>query len=53
MPSGRNIDQMAIKYTNIFRRKTLQKIAKICIFGLKIYHLATLMEINIWLLTNK
>jgi hypothetical protein len=36
IPNGRKIDQMAIKYTNIFH-------CKIGIFGLKIYHLANLI----------
>jgi hypothetical protein len=33
---------MAIKYTDIFRYKTLQKFTQNGIFGLKIYHLAAL-----------
>jgi hypothetical protein len=39
---GREIYQMAIKYTNIFRYKTLQNLPQKGFFGLKIYHLATL-----------
>jgi hypothetical protein len=35
--------QMAIKYTNIFHCKTLQKFTQIVNFGLKIYNLATLL----------
>jgi hypothetical protein len=44
MPNGYEIYQMAIKYTNIFHRKTLQNLPKlelIGIFGLKTNHLAT------------
>jgi hypothetical protein len=39
MPDGHKIDQMAIKYTNIFHRNT--KFTQIGIFGLKTNHLAT------------
>jgi hypothetical protein len=44
VPNGRNIDidQMAIRYTKISHHKTLQTLTQIGIFGLKIYHLATL-----------
>jgi hypothetical protein len=34
---------MANKFVNIFHCKTLQNLPKIDIFGLKIYHLATLL----------
>jgi hypothetical protein len=44
MANGRKIYQMDIKYTNIFHCKALQNLPKICIFGLKIYHLATLIS---------
>jgi hypothetical protein len=37
---------MAIKYTNIFNCKTLPKFTQIKIFGLKIYHLATLIDLT-------
>jgi hypothetical protein len=37
--NGSKRDQMAIKYTSIFRCKTLQNLPKV---GLKKYHLATL-----------
>jgi hypothetical protein len=33
---------MSLKYTNIFHLKALRNIPKFGIFGLKIYHLATL-----------
>jgi hypothetical protein len=37
---------MSIKYTNIFHCKTLKKLCtQIWIFGLKIYHLATPVQI--------
>jgi hypothetical protein len=42
-PNGRKIDQMAIKYTNIFHCKTLLKLPK---FGQKMCHLATLLPIQ-------
>jgi hypothetical protein len=35
---------MAIKYTKIFHCKILQNLPKLWTFGLKIYHLATLLE---------
>jgi hypothetical protein len=35
---------MAIKFTNIFHWKTLKKFTQNGIFGLKIYHLATLAD---------
>jgi hypothetical protein len=41
VPNGRKIDEMSIKYTNIFHCKTRQKFTQIAIFGLKIYHLAS------------
>jgi hypothetical protein len=52
LPNGRKIlkngstytVQTAIEYTNIFHSKALQKLIHIGIFGLKIYHLATLMH---------
>jgi hypothetical protein len=44
IPNGRNIVQMAIKYSNIFYFKALQNLTQIGIFGLKIYHLATLLS---------
>jgi hypothetical protein len=34
---------MIIKYSNIFHSKALQKFTQIWIFGLKKYHLATLV----------
>jgi hypothetical protein len=34
---------MAIKYTKIFRSKTLQNLPKLVIFGLKTNHLVTLL----------
>jgi hypothetical protein len=43
IPNGLSIDQIAIKYVNIFRFKTLQNLPKIGIFGLKICHLAALI----------
>jgi hypothetical protein len=43
MPNGPKIDQMVLKYTNIFHCKTLQNVPKIGIFGLKTWHLATLL----------
>jgi hypothetical protein len=44
IPSGRKIDQMDIKFTNIFHCKTIKNLPKIGIFGLKIWHLATLAK---------
>jgi hypothetical protein len=41
IPNGSKRDQMAVKYTNLFHSKPL-KITQNGIFGLKIYHLATL-----------
>jgi hypothetical protein len=35
---------MTIKYTNILHSKTLQNLPKFFMFGLKIYHLATLLK---------
>jgi hypothetical protein len=43
IPNGHNIFQTAIEYTNLFHSNALQKIAQIEIFGVKIYHLATLL----------
>jgi hypothetical protein len=42
IPNGLKIDQMTVKFTNIFHFKTLQNLPKFGLFGLKIYHLATL-----------
>jgi hypothetical protein len=42
-PNGSKIDQMAIKYANIFHCQALHNLPKIGIFGLKICHLATLV----------
>jgi hypothetical protein len=42
VPNGRNIFLLDIEYTKLFQSKDLQKISHIVIFGLKIYHLATL-----------
>jgi hypothetical protein len=44
IPYGRKIFQMATKHTNIFHFKTLQNLPKFGFFGLKIYHLATLLD---------
>jgi hypothetical protein len=46
IPDGWKIDQMVIKYNSIFHCKTIQKVTQIGIFGLKIYHLATLPEMS-------
>jgi hypothetical protein len=46
IPNGHKIDQMATKYTNIFHCQTLQNLPKIGIFGLKINHVATLVNSN-------
>jgi hypothetical protein len=35
---------MAIKYTNIVHYKTVENLPKLGFFGLKIYHLATLLS---------
>jgi hypothetical protein len=43
--NGHKIDQMVKKYINIFHCKTLQNLTQILIFGLKIYHLATLIQV--------
>jgi hypothetical protein len=43
-PIGRKIDQITIKYTNIFHCKTLQKFSQRGIFGLKFFHLAILQQ---------
>jgi hypothetical protein len=37
------MDQMSIKYTNIFHWQGPPKLTQIWIFGLKTYHLATLL----------
>jgi hypothetical protein len=42
IPNGSKIHQMAITYTNIFHLQDPTKFSQIGIFGLKIYHLATL-----------
>jgi hypothetical protein len=42
LPNGCNIFQKAIKCTNIFQSKSLPNLPKMGIFGLKMYHLATL-----------
>jgi hypothetical protein len=42
--NGRKIDQMSIKYTNIFHCKDPTKFTQIALFCLKIYHLATLLS---------
>jgi hypothetical protein len=44
-PNGLQIYQMVIKFTNIFHCKALQKFTQIGIFGLEIYHLATLIQL--------
>jgi hypothetical protein len=36
IPNGREIDQVAIKYTHIFQCKALQNLPKLGVFGLKI-----------------
>jgi hypothetical protein len=51
MPNVWKIDQMDMKYTNIFLCKTLQSLPKRMIFGLKISHLATL-DVSALLLLN-
>jgi hypothetical protein len=46
IPNGPRIYQIAVqcaKYNNIFHSNTLRKLTKIGIFGLQIYHLATLV----------
>jgi hypothetical protein len=43
IPNGRKMDQMAIKYLNIFHFRILQNLPKLGFQGLKIYHLATLV----------
>jgi hypothetical protein len=43
IPNGGKMDQNAIRYTNIFHCKKLQNLHILGIFGLKIYHLATLL----------
>jgi hypothetical protein len=42
--NGRKIDQRTIKYTNFYHLKNPVKFTQIGIFGLKIYHLATLIS---------
>jgi hypothetical protein len=42
-PFCRKIDKMGLKNTNIFHCKAFQNLPKIWIFGLKIYHLASLL----------
>jgi hypothetical protein len=44
MPNGCKIFQMGTKFIIIFYSKALQNILKQEFFGLKIYHLATLLE---------
>jgi hypothetical protein len=41
---------MTIKYTNSFHSKTLHNVHKLGFFGTKIYHLATLIQINLFIL---
>jgi hypothetical protein len=43
--NSHKINQMSIKYSNIFHCKT-QKITKICFFGMKIYHPAILARFS-------
>jgi hypothetical protein len=43
-PNGRRTDQIVIKHTNSFHLKTLQKFTQFGIFGMKIFHLATLAK---------
>jgi hypothetical protein len=43
IPIGRKIYRMAVKYINIIRLQDPPKFIQIGIFGLKIYHLATLV----------
>jgi hypothetical protein len=53
IPNDRKIYQIAIKYTNIFiprPSKICPNIIQIGIFGLKIYHLATLIVVSMLLL---
>jgi hypothetical protein len=40
MPDGHKLDQMAIKYTNIFNHNALQNLHNFGIFDLKTDHLA-------------
>jgi hypothetical protein len=47
MPECRKIEQIFIKYTNIFHCQTLQNLSKIDIFGRKVYHLATLEQSDV------
>jgi hypothetical protein len=53
IPIGRKIDRMTIKCTNIFYCKTLQNLPKVGNLGLKIYHLATLLQNNTFSFENK
>jgi hypothetical protein len=41
------IDQMTVKYTSIFYSKALQNLPKLGFFCLKIFHLATLVEMEV------
>jgi hypothetical protein len=43
IPNVCKIGQIAIKYNNYLPLQALQNLSKIGIFGLKIYHLATLI----------
>jgi hypothetical protein len=43
IPNGRKIDQKTLTLTNILHCKTQQNLAKLGFFGLKMYHLATLL----------
>jgi hypothetical protein len=44
IPNRRKIDQVATKYTNIIPCTTLQNLPKFGLFGLELYHLATLAK---------
>jgi hypothetical protein len=47
-PNGRKIDQMAIKIDQYLTSQDTPKFSQFWIFGLKIYHLATLISGNIF-----
>jgi hypothetical protein len=42
IPNGHEMDQTALKYTNIFHCKTLTNVPKLGTLAIKIYHLAAL-----------
>jgi hypothetical protein len=44
LPNGHKMLGMAVKYSNILHSQALKNIPELFIFGLQIYHLATLYQ---------